>query len=64
MFKKIQWVLLFLAAIMVVLIVVMLESNLELIPMQIIYMRIKENSIPTCRAGPLARVHVENFYLT
>ena len=23
-----------------------------------------ENSIPPCRAGPLARVHMENFHLT
>ena len=25
---------------------------------------IKENCIPSCRAGPLARVHMENFHLT
>ena len=25
---------------------------------------IKENSTPTCRAGPLARVHMVNFHLT
>ena len=25
---------------------------------------IEENSSPTCRAGPLARVHMENFHLT
>ena len=36
----------FLAAVMVVLVVAMLKSNLERIP----------NSIPPCRVGPLARV--------
>ena len=24
---------------------------------------IKENSIPSCQAGPLARVHIQNFHL-
>ena len=53
--------LLLLAVIMVALVVAMLKSDLKRIPMQIIYMHIKENSIPTCRAGPLARVNMEIF---
>ena len=44
--------------------VAMLKPNLERIPNQSIYMRIKENSIPPCWADPIARVHVENFNLT
>ena len=46
---------------MVVLALIMLKLNLEIIPMQIIYVRIKENSIPTCQTGPFALGHVENF---
>ena len=49
---------------MVVLDIAMLKSNLEKIPKQNISMRIKENSIPPCSSGPLARVHMENFRLT
>ena len=50
--------------VMVVFVVAMLKSNLEGIPKQKIYMRIKESSIPPCRAGPLAFVYKENFHLT
>ena len=46
---------------MVVLALIMLKLNLDIIPMQIIYVRIKENSIPTCQTGPFALGHVENF---
>ena len=52
---------------MVVLVVVMLKSNKEQgtrKEFKNIYMRIKENSIPPCRAGTLAHVHMENFHLT
>ena len=55
--------LLFLAVVMVVFFVSMLESNLERITKQIMRMRIKENSIPHCRASPLARVPMKNFHL-
>ena len=37
--------------------------NLERITKQNMHMRIKENSIPHCRASPLARVHMKNFHL-
>ena len=53
----------FLAVVMVVFFVSMLESNLERITKQNMHMRIKENSIPHCRASPLARVHMKNFHL-
>ena len=49
---------------MVVFVAAMLKSNLERIPKQDIHIRIKENSIPPCRVGSLARVHMENFHLT
>ena len=39
-----------------------LKSNLERIPK--IRMRFKEKSIPPCRAGPPAHVHMTNFHLT
>ena len=42
--------------VMVVFVAAVLKSNLEGIPKQKIYMRIKENSIPPCWAGPLAFV--------
>ena len=47
---------------LVVLVVAILKSNLERIPK--IRMRFKEKSIPPCRAGPPAHVHMTNFYLT
>ena len=47
---------------LVVLVVAILKLNLERIPK--ICMRFKENSIPPCRAGPPAHVHMTNFYLT
>ena len=56
--------LLLLLMVVVVFVVAMLKSNLKRIPKQNIYMRIKENSDPPCRAGPLARVHMEIFHLT
>ena len=46
---------------MVVFVVAMLKWNLERIPKQNIYMRNKENSIPPCRAGQLACVHMEKI---
>ena len=52
----------FLAVIMVVFAVAMLKSNLQRIPKQNMYMSVKENVIPSCRAGPLALVHMENFH--
>ena len=47
---------------LVVLVVAILKSNLERIPK--IRMRFKEKSIPPCRAGPPAHVHMTNFHLT
>ena len=47
---------------LVVLVVASLKSNLEIF--QNIRMRFKENSIPPCRAGPPAHVHIINFHLT
>ena len=47
-----------------VLVAAVLKSILGRIPKQKIYMRIKENSIPLCRASPLARNHMESFHLT
>ena len=34
------------------------------IPNRNIYMPITENSVPPCRAGPPARVHMKNIHLT
>ena len=47
---------------LVVLVVAILKSNLERIPK--IRMRFKEKSIPPCRAGPPAHVHMTVFHLT
>ena len=47
---------------LVVLVVAILKLNLERIPK--IHMRFKEKSIPPCRAGPPAPVHMTNLYLT
>ena len=47
---------------LVVLVVAILKSNLEGIPKT--RMRFKEKSIPPCRAGPPAHVHMTNLYLT
>ena len=47
---------------LVVLVVAILKSNLERI--QKIRMRFKEKSIPPCRAGPPAHLHMTNFHLT
>ena len=47
---------------LVVLVVAILKSNLERIPK--IRMRFKETSIPPCRAGLPAHVHMTNFHLT
>ena len=47
---------------LVVLVVAILKSNLERIPK--IRMRFKEKSIPPCRAGPPAHVHMTSFHLT
>ena len=49
---------------MKVFIVAILKLNLERISRPKIYMRIKENYIPPCRADPLARVHMGNFHHT
>ena len=48
---------------LVVLVVVILESNLERISKHT-HMRFKEKSIPPCRAGPPSHVHMTNFHLT
>ena len=56
--------LIFLAVFMVVFVVAMLKSNRERIPKRNIYMRITEISIPLCQAGPPARNHMKNIYLT
>ena len=55
---------LFLAVVMVVFVDAMIKSNSERVSKQDIYIPTKENSIPSCRTGPLARVHLENFHLT
>ena len=47
---------------LVVLFVAMLKSNLEKIPK--IRISFKGKSIPPCRAGPPAHVHMTNFHLT
>ena len=47
---------------LVVLVVAILKSNLERVPK--IRMRFKEKSIPPCRAGPPAHVHMTSFHLT
>ena len=46
---------------LVVLVVAIFKSNLERIPKA--RMRFKEKSIPPCRAGPPAHVHMTNFHL-
>ena len=50
--------------VLMVFVVAMLKSNLERIPKQNVYMRIKKNPILPCWAGPLARGHMKNFHLT
>ena len=50
--------------VLMVFVVAMLKSNLERIPKQNVYMRIKKNPILPCWAGPLAKGHMKNFHLT
>ena len=53
-----------LAVVMLVLTISMLKSNLKKIPLQNIYMNIKENSILPCQTSGFACVLMENFHLT